>query len=105
MNKKDAILVLKKLGYKQNDINFALKNIDDNSSLDDIIKQALSVLKGGFSLQTSQKKTIPLTYDFNALVAPTQHWMLNSYAKHTELTKEDIEAYFKARKGQTNATS
>jgi len=105
MNKKDATLVLKKLGYKQKEINSALKNIDDNLSLEDIVKEALSVLKNGFSLATSQKKTIPLTYDFDALVAPTQHWMLNSYAKHTELTKEDVEAYFKARKEKANATS
>ena len=31
------------------------------------------------------------------LVAPTLHWMLNSYAKHTELTQEDVNAYFKAK--------
>lgn len=31
------------------------------------------------------------------LVAPTYHWMLNGYAKHTELTKEDVKAYFKAK--------
>ena len=30
-------------------------------------------------------------------MAPTYHWMMNAYAKHTELTKEDLEAYFKAR--------
>ena len=34
------------------------------------------------------------------LVAPTYNWMLNGYAKHTELTQEDIEAYFKARAKQ-----
>jgi hypothetical protein len=40
------------------------------------------------------------TYDIikdSHLVAPTYHWMLNGYAKHTELTKEDLETYFKAR--------
>jgi hypothetical protein len=40
------------------------------------------------------------TYDIikdSHLVAPTYHWMLNGYAKHTELTEEDIKAYFKAR--------
>ena len=31
------------------------------------------------------------------LVAPTYNWMLNGYAKHTELTEEDVKAYFKAR--------
>jgi len=31
------------------------------------------------------------------LVAPTLNWMLNGYAKHTELTKQEFEAYFKAR--------
>ena len=42
------------------------------------------------------------------LVAPTYNWMLNGYAKHTELTKEDLKAYFKAReqkrKDKLNAT-
>jgi len=40
------------------------------------------------------------TYDIikdSHLVAPTYHWMLNGYAKHTELTAEDLKAYFKAR--------
>ena len=31
------------------------------------------------------------------LVAPTYHWMLSGYAKHTELTQEDVNAYFKAK--------
>jgi hypothetical protein len=43
------------------------------------------------------------------LIAPTYHWMLNGYAKHTELTAEDLKAYFKAReqkqKEKANATS
>ena len=45
-------------------------------------------------------KTMKETFDLvkiDHLVAPTYHWMLNSYAKHTELTKEDVEAYFKAK--------
>jgi hypothetical protein len=40
------------------------------------------------------------TYDIiknSHLVAPTYNWMLNGYAKHTELTEEDIKAYFKAK--------
>lgn len=44
-------------------------------------------------------KTMKDNYDLikdSHLVAPTYHWMLNGYAKHTELTKEDIEEYFKA---------
>jgi len=49
-------------------------------------------------------KTYELIKDSH-LVAPTYHWMLNSYAKHTELTKEDVEAYFKAKKEKKeNAT-
>ena len=39
------------------------------------------------------------------LVAPTYHWMLNGYAKHTELTKEELETYFETRKEKENATS
>ena len=45
-------------------------------------------------------KTMKQTYDIikqSHLVAPTYHWMMNAYAKHTELTKQDLEAYFKAR--------
>jgi len=56
-------------------------------------------------------KTMKQTYELikdSHLVAPTYHWMLSGYAKHTELTKEDLEAYFKAReqkqKEKTNAT-
>ena len=41
-------------------------------------------------------KTYELIKDSH-LVAPTYHWMLNGYAKHTELTKEDVEAYFKTK--------
>jgi len=40
------------------------------------------------------------TYDLiknSHLVAPTYNWMLNGYAKHTELTQEDVNAYFKAK--------
>ena len=36
-------------------------------------------------------KTMKQTYDIikdSHLVAPTYHWMLNGYAKHTELTQE-----------------
>jgi hypothetical protein len=36
------------------------------------------------------------------LIAPTYHWMLNGYAKHTELTEEDIKAYFKAKAEKEN---
>ena len=56
-------------------------------------------------------KTMKQTYDLikdGCLVAPTYHWMLNGYAKHTELTKEDLEAYFKAKaekEENKNATS
>jgi len=39
------------------------------------------------------------------LVAPTYHWMLNGYAKHTELTKEDIDLYFEQKGEKENATS
>jgi hypothetical protein len=56
-------------------------------------------------------KTMKQTYDIikdSHLVAPTYHWMLNGYAKHTELTQEDFKAYFKAReqkrKDKLNAT-
>lgn len=52
------------------------------------------------------------TYDIiknSHLVAPTYNWMLNGYAKHTELTQEDLDLYFKIkeqkRKDKTNATS
>jgi len=31
------------------------------------------------------------------LTAPTYHWMLNGYAKHTELTQEELELYFKEK--------
>jgi len=49
-------------------------------------------------------KTYELIKD-SYLVAPTYHWMLNGYAKHTELTQEEMDAYFKARKEkQENAT-
>ena len=46
-------------------------------------------------------KTMKQTYELikdSHLVAPTYHWMLNGYAKHTELTQEDMDSYFKARK-------
>ena len=66
--------------------------------------------------KTLDKKTNPVklktmkdTYELikdSHLVAPTYHWMLNGYAKHTELTKEDVEAYFKAKEEKRkNATS
>jgi len=42
------------------------------------------------------KDTYELIKDSH-LVAPTYHWMLNGYAKHTELTQEDIKAYFKTK--------
>ena len=46
-------------------------------------------------------KTMKDTFDLiknSHLVAPTYNWMLNGYAKHTELTQEDVNAYFKAKK-------
>lgn len=56
-------------------------------------------------------KTMKQTYDIikdSHLVAPTYHWMLSGYAKHTELTQEDLDLYFKIkeqkRKDKTNAT-
>ena len=56
-------------------------------------------------------KTMKETYDIikdSHLVAPTYHWMLSGYAKHTELTAEHLKAYFKAkeqkRKDKENAT-
>ena len=45
-------------------------------------------------------KTMKDTFDLiknSHLVAPTYNWMLNGYAKHTELTQEDVNAYFKAK--------
>ena len=47
------------------------------------------------------------TYDIiknGHLVAPTYHWMLNGYAKHTELTQEDLDLYFKEKEKKQNAT-
>ena len=41
-------------------------------------------------------KTYELIKDSH-LVAPTYHWMMSAYAKHTELTKEDIDTYFKSK--------
>ena len=48
------------------------------------------------------------TYDLikdSHLIAPTLHWMMNAYAKHTELTKEELETYFEKQKEKQNATS
>jgi hypothetical protein len=45
-------------------------------------------------------KTMKETYELikdSHLIAPTYHWMLNGYAKHTELTQEDINLYFKQK--------
>jgi hypothetical protein len=53
-------------------------------------------------------KTMKETYDLikdSHLVAPTFHWMMNAYAKHTELTQEDIDLYFKQKGEKENATS
>ena len=54
-------------------------------------------------------KTMKDLLEQSHLIAPTYHWMLNGYAKHTELTAEDLKAYFKAReqkqKEKANATS
>ncbi len=52
-------------------------------------------------------KTMKETYDIiknSHLVAPTYNWMLNGYAKHTELTQEDLELYFKEKEKKQNAT-
>ena len=49
------------------------------------------------------KQTYELIKDSH-LVAPTLHWMMNAYAKHTELTQEEFEAYFKAKGEKENAT-
>ena len=38
------------------------------------------------------------------IIAPTYHWMLNGYAKHTELTQEDLELYLKQKGEKENAT-
>ena len=63
------------------------------------------------NLNSVKLKTMKQTYDIikvSHLIAPTYHWMLSGYAKHTELTQEDMDAYFKARKEKqkekTNAT-
>jgi hypothetical protein len=53
-------------------------------------------------------KTMKETYDLikdSHLVAPTFHWMMNAYAKHTELTQEDINLYFEQKEKKENATS
>jgi hypothetical protein len=55
-------------------------------------------------------KTMKETYELikdSHLIAPTYHWMLNGYAKHTELTQEDINLYFKQKgeKEKENATN
>ena len=50
-------------------------------------------------------KTMKDLVEQSHLVAPTYHWMLNGYAKHTELTKEELEAYFEKQKEKQNATS
>jgi hypothetical protein len=55
-------------------------------------------------------KTMKETYELikdSHLIAPTYHWMLNGYAKHTELTQEDINLYFKQKGGKEkeNATN
>ena len=42
------------------------------------------------------KDTYELIKDSH-LVAPTYHWMISGYARHTELTQEDVKAYFKAK--------
>lgn len=53
-------------------------------------------MSDGLVAQWSEQST------HNALVvgsSPTEpttyHWMMNAYAKHTELTQEDVEWYFK----------
>ena len=67
-------------------------------------KKTLDKKANAVRLET-MKDTYELINDGH-LVAPTYHWMLNGYAKHTELTKEDVEAYFKAKEEKNkNATS
>lgn len=99
MNREDAILALKKLGYKKFEINSCLKSINLDLPLTDIIKQALATLKQGFCLQASKSYLLVKSesYVFEPIVHSTNHWMLNTYAKHTDLTQEDVEAYFKAK--------
>jgi hypothetical protein len=48
------------------------------------------------------------TYDIiknSHLVAPTYNWMLNGYAKHTELTQEDLDLYFEQKEKKKNASN
>jgi len=69
-------------------------------------KKTLDKKVNAVRLET-MKDTYELINDGH-LVAPTYHWMLNGYAKHTELTKEDVVAYFKAKaekEKNKNATS
>ena len=42
-------------------------------------------------------KTMKDLLEQSHLIAPTYHWMLNGYAKHTELTQEELELYFKEK--------
>ena len=49
-------------------------------------------------------KTMKDLLEQSHLIAPTYHWMLNGYAKHTELTQEDLELYFKQKGEKENAT-
>jgi hypothetical protein len=58
-------------------------------------KKSLDKKVNPVKLET-MKETYELIKDSH-LIAPTYHWMLNGYAKHTELTQEDINLYFKQK--------
>ena len=49
-------------------------------------------------------KTMKDLLEQSHLIAPTYHWMLSGYAKHTELTQEELELYFKEKEKEQNAT-
>jgi hypothetical protein len=68
-------------------------------------KKTLDKKANPVKLET-MKETYELIKDSH-LIAPTYHWMLNGYAKHTELTQEDINFYFKQKgeKEKENATN
>jgi hypothetical protein len=68
-------------------------------------KKTLDKKANPVKLET-MKETYELIKDSH-LIAPTYHWMLNGYAKHTELTQEDINLYFKQKgeKEKENATN
>jgi hypothetical protein len=66
-------------------------------------KKTLDKKANPVKLET-MKETYELIKDSH-LIAPTYHWMLNGYAKHTELTQEDIDLYFEQKEKKENATN